>query len=167
MIRSYIDPNIENLNRMSKIYDWIPNSNSIRPNQTLILIKQNKINQIINEWNTLKDYILYDIFSQKAKIDQTSKKYIKSINHLDEYIFKESEFKYNLNDLTNHYILWFSLYTFDLGVRLFDEDFKSKINQIITKSLTNITKSDNFNFVWYVNPKPCIIDFFHVQVFWT
>ena len=40
------------------------------------------------------------------------------------------------------------------------------INEIISMNLLKITKSSDFDFVWYKNPKPSITNFFHVQVFW-
>ena len=41
-----------------------------------------------------------------------------------------------------------------------------EITSDILDSLKNILKHDNFEFVWYENPKMSVPEVYHVQVFW-
>jgi len=44
---------------------------------------------------------------------------------------------------------------------------EEEISKDITEALRNLVGGDNFQFVWYENPKMTIPGLFHVQVFWT
>lgn len=79
-------------------------------------------------------------------------------NH--KWIFKPSIFRYNVLPESNHWILWNS-------EQNFNHDYSDLlINQLISNFIINIIGHDNYQFVWYKNPKPTIPEFFHVQVFW-
>lgn len=162
MIHNQIPSNIESLHVLHKIYEWIPNENMIRPNSIELAKKQLLMNTIENEWNTLQDYILFKVFNQDFEENSIGKKEIPYIKtSIAEYIFIESLFRYNLPSYANHYVLWFSKINYENGKHIISE---KEINEIIFSELCKYI--ENFNFAWYINPKPSVPDFFHVQVFW-
>jgi len=169
MIRNIISSNIDSLNDLNKQYIWLPNSESIRPNQFDLTHKQYRLNQITNEWVSLADYIRFKIFGQKAYLNSLNKKQIlvkpdQATQHiLPKFVFAESEFKYNLIPESNHWIMWLSEFTQNEMLTI---ELINTINEEITNQLTKIIGSEKFDFAWYKNPKPTVDEFLHVQVFW-
>jgi hypothetical protein len=119
------------------------------------------MNTIENEWITLRDYILFKVFNQDFEENSFGKKRIPNIKiSISDFVFTESLFRYNLPTYSNHYVLWFSKINYENGKNISEET----INHIIIYELSK--RIDNFDFAWYINPKPSVPDFFHVQVFW-
>ena len=177
MIRNMIPSDLELLNQLNKLYKWLPNSETIRPSSYDLMMKHLRLNQINNEWVSMSDYIKYKIFRQNAYVNFLGKKQIKNPNQTIQYewVFAESDFKYNLVPQSNHWVLWSSIYkqneklltnSTPTDELITDDEFIDEINKEIEKQLNNMIGSDNFNFAWYKNPKPTVYDFFHVQVFW-
>jgi len=177
MIRNMIPSDLELLNQLNKLYKWLPNSETIRPSSYDLMMKNLRLNQINNEWVSMSDYIKYKIFRQNAYVNFLGKKQIKNPNQTIQYewVFAESDFKYNLVPQSNHWVLWSSIYkqneklltnSTPTDELITDDEFIDEINKEIEKQLNNMIGSDNFNFAWYKNPKPTVYDFFHVQVFW-
>jgi hypothetical protein len=155
-----INSDIISLNQLSDKYRWIPNSETIRPNSNDLDKKRKMINDINTLWESPRDYILAKIFDQKARININNKRQIININSdINEWVFKPSDFRYNLIPESNHYILW------NLSKTIYDDYKEEYINQIIIEQIDKIT-SKPYNFAWYKNPKPTIYDFYHIQVFW-
>jgi len=163
MIQNQIPSNIESLNVLHELYEWIPDQNMIRPNSIELAKKQLLMNTIESEWLTLQDYILFKVFNQDfIELPTICKKKIPYIKtSISEFVFTESLFRYNLPTYANHYVLWFSKINFENGKNIINKD---TINNIIILEISKYT--DNFDFAWYINPKPSVSDFFHVQVFW-
>ena len=172
-----IPSDLELLNQLNKLYKWLPNSETIRPSSYDLMMKNLRLNQINNEWVSMSDYIKYKIFRQNAYVNFLGKKQIKNPNQTIQYewVFAESDFKYNLVPQSNHWVLWSSIYkqneklltnSTPTDELITDDEFIDEINKEIEKQLNNMIGSDNFNFAWYKNPKPTVYDFFHVQVFW-
>ena len=90
--------------------------------------------------------------SNKGKI------YVDKEDIKQKHIFIKNMFPYNLPEGTNHYILWYSYNSLDLT--------DDKINTDITNSLKELLNHDNFEFIWYENPKKTIDSIHHLQVFW-
>jgi hypothetical protein len=157
MIRNCIPSNKEELNNLNITYSWIPNDKQIRPTEIQQLEKYFLMSKINYEWKSTKDYILNQVFGQNFVIEN-NKKIVKHINVLNEWVFEESMFKYNVE--ANHYILWNINYDY---YKDFDVKF---INEIITTNLQNKLKHDKFDFAWYKNPKPTVPEIYHIQVFW-
>lgn len=155
-INCKIDSDIENLNKYNSIYPWIPNESQIRPTPLNIIMKERLLNIINEQYNSYNDYILVNIFNEKFFIKNKKVSAIKSNVSLNK--FAVNLFKYNLHPKTFHYVMW---YTYDRN-----ELNEEKITLDIKNAIYNIISTDNFNFVWYVNPKMSIPDIFHVQVFW-
>jgi hypothetical protein len=79
-------------------------------------------------------------------------------------------FAYKVPDGTNHWVQWFLL-NGDEGSLNHANGFvipDEEINKAIEQNLKAELGHDNFEFVWYLNPKPSLTDpdLFHVQVFW-
>ncbi len=142
-MRTKISPALTDLNRLSAIYDWIPNEHTIRPTAEDLEVKRSEMDRISRTWPSVKDYVVGEIF----------------LGRTTEFIFEPSRFRYNLPPHSNHYILWSTVkpywFTYDDHV----------INEQISMMIKNISCT-NYQFAWYKNPKPTIIDFWHVQVFW-
>lgn len=162
MIRGQISSNISDLNDLHSIYHWIPNENMIRPNSIELSKKHLTLDIIQNEWHSMYDYILFKIFNQNFLVRDNIKYIPYILVDIEEWVFSESIFKYNINSDANHYVLWNSKTNFENGINHFDEKM---INSIINNKLTKLKENDNYDFAWYINPKPSIPDFFHVQVF--
>jgi hypothetical protein len=157
MIRSKISSDKDDLDKLCVKYNWLPNSETIRPKPEDFIKKKEILNTIEKEWLSLKDYILHTIFNS----DYVQKNGLKFVNSIpSEWIFAPSTFKYNLCENSNHYILWNS-------TKNFYEEFPDYlINDYIVKELKNLLNHNNFDFAWYKNPKPTVIDFYHIQIFW-
>jgi hypothetical protein len=139
-----ISSNVNKLNELNKLHEWIPNENTIRPfNDDL---KNEYVNNLIANYGDLKKGTLIDIFG------------ISNFDNIQPLkLFKENKFRYNTNG--NHYVMWY------LG---YDENLLSDdiISMDIYVNLLKLVGNNNFNFAWYKNPKMTIPDIFHVQVFW-
>ena len=159
MLRCKINSDKENLDKLNKIYNWLPNSQSIRPNLNDLNKKKEILISIDKEWLSLKDYILHKIFGLDY-VKKNGLNFVVDNVHIKEWIFLESTFKYNLCEDSNHFILWNSC-------KKFYDDFPDEfINAFIESELLNKLKHNNFDFAWYKNPKPTVVDFYHIQVFW-
>jgi hypothetical protein len=135
----------------------------IRPSVESLKKKRALMADIDSEWLDVCDYILYIVFDQPI-VRMLDVKTAGNSNALPDYVFKESTFRYNVAPNTHHYVLWFAQYNFEYGLEKYNV---GNINSILTKELEILTKNSKFfNFVWYINPKPSVTDFFHVQVFW-
>ncbi len=136
---------IEDLNRLSETYDWIPNEHTIRPSAEDLAEKRRVMALIEASYRTIQDFVRTSIFN----------------NTSEPWVFKPSNFRYNLPTHSNHYVLWHTSCPISAD---FDE---ALINEQIEISLKNIVGHNRFMFAWYKNPRPTIIEFWHVQVFWT
>ena len=157
MMRCRISSNINDLEELHKIHKWIPGKDNIRPLPEIIDKKTNFIKNLDFFYKTGLDYILADIFQFTSNINKDGKIYVLNKDIKQKYIFSKNIFPYNLPEETEHYILWYS-YTSE-----FTDD---KINTDITVSIKELLNHDNFEFVWYENPKKTINSTYHLQVFW-
>jgi hypothetical protein len=159
MIRSKISSEIQDLNDLHKIYFWIPNENMIRPNQKVLENKREFNNYVLHNWMSFKDFILDTHFHFPVDIED-GHLYVIDTTKKMEWHFTKSLFPYDLPENVNHYVLWNS---FSDCFHVFDD---SKINNIIKETLESMVGDDNFDFAWYINPKPSIPEIWHCQVFW-
>ncbi len=179
-MRSKISSAIADLNSLSAIYDWIPNEHTIRPTAEDLEVKRAEMDRISMTWPSVKDYVIHEIFGERiyrcASLADAKHQlgngvaldYTNSVGEIfmgselcsGEFIFEPSRFRYNLPSHSNHYILWSTVKpywcTYDDHV----------VNDRISMQIKNIVGHDRYQFAWYKNPKPTIIDFWHVQVFW-
>ena len=107
-------------------------------------------------YQSLKDYILDDVFNFNCKFNSNGKMFVPPENIFHKKILSKNKYPYQLPKNTNHYLMWYT----------YQPKTDYKINQDIFDSLKNILGNTNFEYVWYKNPKPTIPELFHVQVFW-
>lgn len=155
-----ISSNIDELNKLHATHAWLPNEDMIRPNNDDLFIKRNVMREIRDDWIDVYHYILHTVFNlEYARI--AKKKFVPDLSNAPEWIFQESLFRYNLPQETNHYVLWFSKCKYEDGKTIIDSE---TIDAIVSSELRS--KATKFNYAWYINPKPSVTEFFHVQVFW-
>lgn len=159
--RQKINNDINILNILNKHYDWIPNEYTIRPSLDILALKKYNIEDVNLNWESIKDYIFHYIFNRPYYINENNKNAILNHNFEEKWIFNESQFRYDLPDNSNHYILWNNKYN------MFDDIDDDIINNILTEFILNKFGHNKFNYVYYKNPKPTINDIWHVQVFFT
>lgn len=156
MFLGKVSSNVDSLNILHEKYDWIPGKNDIRPSKNIIKMKIKLFNLINNNYNSIKDYILEVIFNYSTEIIDNKKSVISTLKPHKKFII--NKFPYNVTG--NHYIMWYLMY-----------DINTLSDDIITFDIYNniyqMLKNNNFNFVWFINPKMSIPDIFHVQVFWV
>lgn len=158
MICDQISSDINELNGLHSVFPWIPNKDMIRPSVEELRQKAALANIIAVEWGSMRDYILHTVFRQ-SYVEVTRKKFVPDSDVVD-HVFEESQFRYDLPSTANHFVLWFSKVVFRNGYAI----HKDLVNEIIVGELKK--RCERFDFAWYINPKPSVPDFFHVQVFW-
>ena len=158
MIRGRISSDIGNLNELNKIYSWIPNETQIRPTPETIIEKLAHTDYVFDKWVNFKHYILDTVFHYSTKLI-TGHLCVPEVLRC-EWAFVKSEFPYDVRSDVHHWVLWNSFY--DLSMN-FDE---KQINQMLEDILSEIVESEDFDFAWYINPKPSIPELWHCQVFW-
>jgi len=139
MLQRQIDSSLVELDKLAEIYPWLPNSNTCRPDHNTQIEKKALMSIIY------QDDIIKLIFEEKT----------------NGWVFKPTRFRYNLPNQTHHWILWNSEYTMD-----WKPDSKDITEIIFTLLYEYLGDDDKFDFGWYVNPKPTVTKFYHVQVFW-
>jgi hypothetical protein len=158
-LRKKISSDIQDLNELHKIYPWIPNEHMVRPSLKVLQEKFQFSDYVLANWMTFKDFILDTHFQYPIDIED-GHKYVVNTGTKSEWNFTKSLFPYDLPANVNHYILWNSVYNY------YKEFSDSVINNIISETLTSLLGTDEFDFAWYVNPKPSIPELWHCQVFW-
>ena len=143
MLQCQISSNINDLNELNKQFNWIPNEYTIRPDSQTLEQKKFYCSEILQKYGSFNEYIFKDVF----KSDPNNK-----------WVFIPAHFRYNIHCGANHFVLWNSERNLDFT---YDEEI---INNIIKEELNKITQF--YDFVWYKNPKPTVMEYYHVQVFW-
>lgn len=153
-----ISPCIFNLNTLNKKYEWIPGENNIRP-LDIIIEKKNEYNKnIINFYEDEKHFVLSEIFHFETSFNEDGKIFVDNDHIYKKHIFQSNMFPYNVKEDTRHYVMWYSY---------FDNTLKEeKINEDIYNQIKLLVKNNNFDFVWYENPKKTVKGIYHLQVFW-
>ncbi len=159
-INGKISSSLEDLNALNLVHPWLPNAATIRPSPEVLLEKQRAMNDVMYEWHTVWDYILYTVFGAQQRINAFAKREVAPNSFLKEWVFAPSLFPYALPAGTNHYILWY-VYN-NCNDDIDDEEINGRIKNSLQSSLGH----SDFEFAWYKNPKPTVPQFWHVQVFW-
>jgi hypothetical protein len=108
---------------------------------------------------SFRDFILDTHFKYRIDIEDGHKYVVEEVKK-SEWNFGKSLFPYDLSNEVNHYVLWNSMYDY------FNDFSDTVINNIIAETLVAMLGTDQFDFAWYVNPKPSIPELWHCQVFW-
>lgn len=156
ILKCRIKSNAENLIKLNKYYNWIPNDSMFRPTQENKAKKDAEIAEIndTNKYpNRMADYIYETVFESDIK-DPLLERGAKLFNKI---VFEPNQYPYQTQG--NHYVLWF-------GSKI-QEYSDECITDIINKKLNTINNGNSYDFVWYINPKMSVPEFFHIQVFWN
>ena len=137
-----INPDLDNLERLHKLSNWIPGKENIRPAPDIL--RQKREIECVDVDVDEMSQSLFDC-DWKDALDGKGKK----------WHFAKNKYPYDVPTGTRHYILWFP------SVKPASEDMVNKILEHEVASLGGTA------FVWYENPKMTIPDMYHVQVFWV
>ena len=152
-----VSSDITQLNKLKKLYWWIPGENNIRPSEDVIEEKEKFINNIYLKYTKLSDYILNVYFAFPTVLNSKGKLEVISRKNLPKKcLFKENEYPYQIEKGVNHYVLWYN----------FIPNNETDINNYIKTNIYQNIKHSNFTFIWYENPKMNISDIYHLHVFW-
>ena len=153
-MRCKIDSSFEELNKLHLATVWIPDENQIRPKKNILLLKQEKLSVISHQWESLKDYINCYVWGFDRSLNESGRFIANFIPN--NYVFQLCEFPYDLHENVKHCVLWFPTQT-----NIYSDE---EITSIITIESEKLY-GDLIEFVWYINPKMTVPDYFHVQVF--
>jgi hypothetical protein len=137
--RGRIEPDLDNLEALHRLYPWIPGRENIRPREDILRSKRETIWDGESLSRLLFPVSLLELWEGKCE---------------KEYVFLENAFPYDVSRGTHHYVLWFS------GKGEKPDD---RIVEILEKE---VASRGGTEFVYYVNPKMTVSDIWHVQVFW-
>jgi hypothetical protein len=145
MLRCGISSSVELLENFHEVHSWIPGKEQIRPPTEVIQKKLDRIVELGAEWESMTDYLLVNIF-QKPSIPSIHSNRFEAVDRNIEGLVKfvPNEFPYQVSG--NHWILWFGDF----------EIVKDQITDEIMILLHEHLGHDNFDFVWYENPKMTI-----------
>ena len=144
------------LDILNKFYSWIPSGSMVSTKKDKKVI--DAINYQKNYYQSNVDLVLIKYFNLPGKINRETNKVFSKLK-LSELKLKtlvKNEFPYMIPKNTEQYIMW---YTYN---NITDNEITSDINELLEKLLNH----NNFEFVWYENPKMSIPEVFHLQVFW-
>lgn len=159
MLRCKVSSDHEDLSTLSITHPWIPNSETIRPTQSDIDRKNATLIEIHEQWFSLRDYIQSAVFHLEHDIIAGRCVVVKTPGTGLRRVFQPNAFPYNTAE-GNHWVMWYNKQSCPYG----DDNITEDITEAIMEHLRG---ADNFDFVWYENPKMSVPDFYHVQVFWT
>ena len=184
-MRGRIDSDLNALDELHSRVGWTPQSTCVRPSNEQREEKQRLLDNASARYlNSTRDYILARIFhlptraatrsftDQRLTVDEKTLAAARqeALQRKDtdggwKMEFVPNLFPYQVPDGTKHYVMWFLLDP-DNPAHIPDEAI---ITKVVNSYLKDIVKTDNYEFVWYRNPKPTIEDgglTHHVQVFW-
>ena len=158
LIRSRVSSDVSELNILNMIYPWVPNETQVRPTPEQMELKRLNLAALDQQWRSMRDYILYEIFGKHPCVDDSNKLCTSDdAVSVADVRFCPSHFPYNIQAGGKHWVLWFGCH----------EEPNLNINNIIAKMIKERAGHDDFDFAWYPNPKMSLPDFYHVHVFWT
>ena len=146
---------------------WLPGQVNIRPKAAEKKAKNEKINAEQAECASGMDYIFDHVFECESKKDDSGLLAVSNKEKLRQEVFKPNRFPYHLYPRTQHYVMWYSSGD---ETTISAEKVTKDINEEIKKLVDSVDKKDkdkdNYDFVWYFNPKVTVIDVYHAQVLW-
>jgi len=125
----------------------------------VIDLKNATLVEINEKWFSLKDYILFKIFCIDCDQIAGRNVVLKAPPAGLVKVFQPNAFPYNIES-GNHWVMWYNTEACPYG----DDTITKDIDMAICNHLNG---ANNYDFVWYENPKMSVPDFFHVQVFWV
>jgi hypothetical protein len=145
MLRCPISSSINVLECFHEIHSWIPGQDQIRPPMDVIQSKLDRIVELGADWDSMTDYLLANVFNKPpSRCPQSNKLEVRDRDISGLIKFLPNEFPYQVSG--NHWILWFGTI----------EHEKPVITNHLTRLLQDYLGHDQFDFVWYENPKMTI-----------
>jgi hypothetical protein len=141
LLRKKVSSDITELNKLRNDHQWIPNEKQVRPNEKKKKEKFDYLNKEIIKYESEEDFILITVFSCDFYSRLNKLKAIKPTE--EKKIFCKNKFEYEVPAETLHYIMWYYP-----SIKK-EEEIVKDINEEIKK----VVKSDNYDFVFYENPK--------------
>ena len=158
MITIRIESDLKSLDRLKSKVKWTPSSSQIRPSLSVKIRKAQILSNIKNTFVSPLDYLLSSVFSASTK-ETTNGLLTTDIDTCGTTcVLRPNEFPYDVDEGTHHSICW---YPYKMR-RTTD----AQITEDIQRCLSTKLGHNNFEAVWYLNPKMTIPELFHVQVFW-
>eukprot|EP01094_Clydonella_sp_ATCC50884_P019980 TRINITY_DN4026_c0_g1_i1.p1 TRINITY_DN4026_c0_g1~~TRINITY_DN4026_c0_g1_i1.p1 ORF type:complete len:169 (-),score=51.18 TRINITY_DN4026_c0_g1_i1:311-817(-) len=159
-MRTRIDSDVENLERVHQETGWTPGRAHIRPTPEGVERKVSFLEVLLREYEDESDFILSDVFGVATEAGESGRKRAdravlvgSNAKHL-----VPNHFPYATPPGTHHFVLWYAVgreHLTDL-----------QINKDVIALLKQRLSHDRFDVVWYENPKMTVPSIFHVQVFW-
>lgn len=152
-------------------FPWIPGEHQIRPSLADLEKKASEMIRIECFYRTITDFIYDFIFDFKTCLDSSGKLYVPELAMSDRgvdakpskysqqrKVFAPNAYPYKVSQGTQHSLMWYSDGSPGGG--------DSEINADIYSALASELGHEQFEYVWYENPKMTIPGVYHVQVFW-
>lgn len=185
LLRRRVDSALDSLDALAVQTGWTPGRDAIRPTAESIAHKSQLLRNASSRYASVRDYVLHRIFrmsvASKSFLDQTLFCNEDTVNEarrsgeerqtnarMRRTAFVENLFPYDsLPEGTNHWVMWFLLDRDENETKhhISDEETNATIEKEL---LQHLDGANDFEFVWYRNPKPSVLDgvTYHVQVFW-
>ena len=166
MLKCRINPSMENLTKLHATYPWIPSGSNVRPSANVLTQKAMDMSRVMYFYESLRDYLLEEIFNVRTEINENGKCFVKLIPaDFFEFdcILRENKYPYQVSDNATHYVLWYPM--FSREDTLSDSQITRDVTRHLEEKIISTGGTLDFDFVWYVNPKMTVKDLFHVQVF--
>ena len=166
--RCQISSDVDGLELLHQKTKWIPGQVNIRPKAAEKKAKNEKINAEQAQYASGMDYIFDHVFECESKKDDSGLLAVSNKEELTQEVFKPNRFPYHLHPKTQHYVMWYSSGDeTTISAEKITKDINKEIKKIVDKD-DSIDKKDkdNYDFVWYFNPKMTVSDVYHAQVFW-
>lgn len=155
LLRCRVSSDLDLLEAVNMAFPWVPGRESIRPSEATKALKRTAMEATngrfdVNRWSIEFFGAAWDVVLSSRQ--DPCKEELDARIRL--YHFAPNLFPYAVPEGTKHYILWLP------STVAVDED---TVNRFLTEA---VFKEGGEDFVWYENPKPTILEIWHVQVFW-
>lgn len=161
-IRSRIDSDKEAMQVLHETHGWVPGRDHIRPTRQAIADKTAYLFDTVRWYGGECDAIWDLIFDFDTVMNDDGKLVVApGVVGDDTSVrskFSLNRFPYEVPRGTRHSVMWYTHWPPHVDDKRIDAD--------ISKALEESLGHDDFDYVWYVNPKMTIASVFHVQVFW-
>jgi len=152
-----ISSNELDLDQLHDLAPWIPNSSQIRPTKEMLQRKQ----EFFAKYSTRleqEELIAESIFGCT----------VETLLECERWKFQYNQFPYSVPTGTLHYVLW--LVSPELKAEIYDsKTHERRVNNRIVSELDSIVGKNQYEYVWYENPKKSIAHMhrvIHYHVFW-
>lgn len=185
-LRGRVSSDVEELQRLHDSgYPWLPDAASVRPPPAARREKQQLLDNAVRRYDSTRSYVLHRIFRLACESRGAFEAPVLFVSEATEAAarrpagsaddvprltrFVPNAFPYTLCPDTRHYVLWFLLDHGEDEAAAAAALTDGVVNGTLRAELDALQPDGAYDFVWYRNPKPSVVDgvTYHVQVFWT